>query len=99
MRLGALRFLIPAAGFAAVALAAGCVTPSVNKQVTTLGQVDMTGMVCRRAAPTGSSLPKTVCATQAAWDREDARAIAFSEKLHEESNRQTNTDPFGRMRN
>src|SRR5882672_4531042 len=99
MRIASLTYLISAAGFAVAALASGCTTPSVNKQVTTLGQVDMTGMVCRRAAPTGSSLPKTICATQAAWDRSDAQAIAFSEQLHDESNRQTNTDPFGRMRN
>ena len=99
MRIASLKCLILVAGFAAAALASGCATPSVNKQVTTLGQVDMTGMVCRRAVPIGSSLPKTVCATQAAWNKQDARALAFSEQLHDQSNRQTNTDPFGRMRN
>jgi hypothetical protein len=89
------------AGCAAMAaLAPGCATkPSFTRTVTTLGEVDMTGMVCRRSAPAGSHIPQTVCASQATWDRQDAAEAAASARLRDDGNRQTNVDQFGRGRN
>jgi hypothetical protein len=63
---------------AALALA-GCVTPSVTKEVTTLGEVDMTDMVCRREVPTGSNHGHTVCAHAKDWAAYDKRQAAASE--------------------
>ena len=81
-------------------VAAGCAaTPSYTKTVTTLGEVDTSGLVCRRARPVGSSIPKTICTSQAAWDRQDAAEAQASERMRDAANRQTNVDQFGRSRN
>ena len=85
---------------AMAALAFGCsATPSYTRTMTTLGEIDTTGLVCRRSPPTGSSIPKTICASQAAWDRQDAADAAASARMHEDASRHTNVDVFGRNRN
>ncbi len=85
---------------AALALAdlalAGCVTPTTTKRITTLGEVDMTNMVCRREVPTGSSKPKTTCARAEDWAAYDKREAAASEAFFDAWRQLPNVDKFNR---
>jgi hypothetical protein len=100
MRNGGRDWLALTASLALAALACGCTaTPTYTRTVTTLGEVDTTGLVCRRGQPTGSSIPRTICASQAAWDKQDAAEAAASARMHDEDSRHANVDPFGRTRN
>lgn len=100
MKRGSGRYLALTLGLAVAAMAPGCsIAPAYTKTVTTLGEVDTTGLVCRRSKPTGSSIPKTICASQAAWDKRDADEEAASARMHDDASRHTNVDPFGRNRN
>jgi hypothetical protein len=53
-------------------LVAGCAaTPNVTRERMTLGEANIDGMKCRREASGASSIPKTICASPALWDRYD----------------------------
>lgn len=80
---------------AALALA-GCVTPTTTKKVMTLGEVDMTNMVCRREVPTGSNHGRTVCARPEDWAAYDKRQAAASEAFFDYSRGLPNVDKFNR---
>jgi hypothetical protein len=83
-------------------LLAGCATapaPSYIKEVTTLGQVDMTGLVCRTDQVTGSMQKKTYCASPEAWAKYDARMAQKNDDLFAYNRSQTNVvDIFRRGR-
>ena len=79
---------------AALALA-GCVTPP-TKRITTLGEVDMTNMVCRHEVPTGSTKAKTTCARAEDWAAYDKREAAASEAFFDASRQLPNVDKFNR---
>lgn len=59
-----------------VALTTACsATPLVTKSRMTLGDAGIKDMECRRAVPTNSSIPKTICTEAdiwAAWDKREA---------------------------
>jgi hypothetical protein len=80
---------------AALALA-GCVTPTTSKRVTTLGEVDMTNMICRRETLTGTTLPKTTCAHAEDWAAYDKRQAAASEGLFEYARQLPNVGRYNR---
>lgn len=82
--------------FTALALS-GCVTPLATKTVTTLGEVDMTNMVCRRETPVGTAMPKTMCASPEAWAAYDKRQAAASEGLFAYARELPNVDKFNRL--
>jgi hypothetical protein len=82
--------------FLAAFALAGCVTPLTTKQVTTLGEVDMANMVCRREAPLGSHKEKTTCASPEAWAVYDKQQAAVSETLFEYARQLPNVDKFNR---
>lgn len=68
--------------FIAAIAVAGCSTqPTVRKTVTTLGEVDMTGMECRREGVTGSMRSETVCASPETWAVYDAKQRAETDAL------------------
>ena len=49
-------------------LLGGCAaSPSVNRTKTTLGEINMDGLECRRDKPPGSSIPRTICASPDDW--------------------------------
>jgi hypothetical protein len=75
---------------------ASCLAPSTTKKITTLGEIDMTDMVCRRAVPIGTSMPKTICARQADWAKYDERQIAASERMQDLLREQPNVGAFNR---
>jgi hypothetical protein len=76
-------------GLATLALAAGCATtrPVVSRTETTLAQVDMTGLVCRYEAPTGSNMKRSVCASPDQWKKYDEANQAQSEYLLDEGSK------------
>lgn len=74
----------------------GCVTPSYTKQVTTLGEVDMTGLQCRRVDPIDSHMQRTMCATPASWAKYDRKQIAASEAFFSATRTMANVDKFNR---
>ncbi|MBI1358943.1 MAG: hypothetical protein GC155_01530 [Alphaproteobacteria bacterium] len=76
---------------------AGCVTPSYTKKVTTLGQVDMTGLECRRVQPIDSHAQRTMCATPASWAKYDRKQIAASEEFFAATRNLPNVDKFNRL--
>ena len=76
---------------------AGCITPTITKRITTLGQVDMTNMVCRREVLTGSNSPKTTCASKEDWAAYDERQAAVSQALFESARQLPNVDKFNRL--
>jgi hypothetical protein len=51
----------------ATLVAACSATPSINRTRTTLGEVNMEGLECRRDKPPGSSIGRTICATPENW--------------------------------
>jgi hypothetical protein len=70
--------------FAAGTLLAGCATaptPLYTKTNTTLGQVDMTGLVCRREVSTKSRKPETVCASPEQWAAFDKRMQTKNDQI------------------
>ena len=63
-------------------MGAGCtMTPTVTKARMTLGEANIEGMVCKRVTTTGTSIPKTVCASPEAWKRYDAKQEDRSERI------------------
>lgn len=65
-----------------VALCAACsMKPAVTRNVTTLGEVNMEGLDCRRLKQPGSNIWQTICASPAAWAQEDAREAEVAQSL------------------
>ncbi len=56
----------------ATLVAACSATPSINRTRTTLGEVNMEGLECRRDKPPGSSIGRTICATPENWAQFEA---------------------------
>lgn len=50
-------------------LAACSVSPSIVRTKTTLGQVNMEGLECRRDKTPGSTIGRTICASPEHWAR------------------------------
>lgn len=85
---------------AAASLGACTTKPAISRTTATLGEVDMTGLVCRQEKPIDSNQKRTVCASPEAWAAYDKRMIEHSEAFFDEQVRQANTDQFrGAMRN
>lgn len=60
-----------------IMLGACAVDPAVQRTTTTLGEVNMEGMECRRVGEVGSLMKRTICASPQQWaesDKEDKRA-------------------------
>jgi hypothetical protein len=60
-------------GLAAIAatLVAGCtMTPTVTKVSTTMTprEIRDAGLICKQLPPIDSNVPRTICASEAAWD-------------------------------
>ncbi len=85
-------------GLAAL-VAAGCaIQPTITHTRSTLGEVDMTGMVCRTEKPVGSNSQQTVCASREAWARYDANGLAQANRLLDDAKESTNVRQFGALR-
>jgi hypothetical protein len=88
--------MAPALAAALALLAAGCAAGStVTRTSTTLGEVDMKGLECRRQPRIDSLLGETICASPEAWAEFDARERGKVDDI----NRQLESvphQPFGR---
>jgi hypothetical protein len=63
-----------------IGLTAGCsATPLVTKSRMTLGEANIDDMECRRGLLQGSNIPKTVCASEAAWNASEKRQADLSQ--------------------
>jgi hypothetical protein len=63
-------------------LTAGCsLTPSVTKSRMTLAEANISDMECRRGATTGTSIPRTVCASEKSWNSYDKKRADDSEQF------------------
>jgi hypothetical protein len=64
-------------------LSGGCalMTPTVKRSTMSLADADITGMECRHGATTGTSIPKTVCASPDKWKKYDATLANDSAEL------------------
>jgi hypothetical protein len=78
-------------------LVAGCsLTPTVTKQKMLLGEVDMSGLECRRDTPPDSNLPRTICASPAAWASFDERRRSDTDDILAEGRKHANVGAFNR---
>lgn len=78
-------------------LVAGCsLTPTVTKQRMTLGEVDISGMECRRETPPDSNVPRTICASPAAWASFDERDRRETDAILAEGRKHANVGAFNR---
>lgn len=85
--------IVTVAGLAG--LAAACATqPSLNKTVMPLGEVDMTGMECRRERPINTNQPRTVCASPQQWAAYDKKQQEESDRFFENQVKRAGTDVF-----
>jgi hypothetical protein len=74
-----------------VALISACsVSPSISRTKTTLGEVDMAGLDCRRDQPAGSHIGRTICASPEAWSKYESEEGSKSQAMLGEI--QDNTD-------
>ena len=88
-----IALLLAAAGFAA-----GCTTvPTVTKQKMTLGEAHIEGMECRPDIPLGTNMPRTICASKAAWAKFDADERYESELAFQKARSGANAGPFNRQ--
>lgn len=75
---------------AAFVLAACTATPTISRTKTTLGEVDMTGLECRREKASGSNIGRTICASPQTWANYENVEASKSQALLD--NIQDNTD-------
>jgi hypothetical protein len=77
-------FLVLSVGVLVTACSA---TPIVTKQRMALGEANVENMECRREAPGGSSIPRTVCTSPETWKRYDKaqadKSAAFFDRVAE----------------
>lgn len=59
----------------------GCASHSITRTQTTLGEVDMNGLECRRENQPGSSIGRSYCTSPEAWAKLDAKEKAQSAAL------------------
>lgn len=83
---------------AVVALSACTATPAITREHTTmtLAQIEEAGLVCRKDRPINSNLPRTICASAAAWAEFDERQRAESEEFLAEGRKSNNFSRFNR---
>ena len=77
----------------------GCTTqPSFTKQRMTLAQAGgVDGLECRRAAPVGSNMKQTVCASPEAWVKYDREREFENQLIFDTDQVKTGVGPFGRQ--
>lgn len=79
------------------ALVAGCsLTPSVKKQTMTLGEIDMSNLVCRRDTPPDSNVPRTICASPQSWAAFDENRRRETDDILAEGRKHANVGAFNR---
>jgi len=59
----------------------GCASHSITRTQTTLGEVNMDGLECRRENQPGSSIARSYCTSPEAWAKHDAKERAQSASL------------------
>lgn len=65
-----------------VMLVGACTTtPSITRTRTTLGEVDMEGLECRRDRQAGSNIGRTICASPASWANYENEEATKSQAL------------------
>lgn len=81
----------------AAALGACTMTPSVTHESTTmtLAQIEAEGLVCRKDQPTNRLIPRTVCASEAAWAAFDEKRKQETDRMIAEGRQNANFSRFG----
>jgi hypothetical protein len=83
---------------AAGALLAGCATePKITKETMTLAEANIEGLECRIDNPMGSNMPRTICASPAAWAKYDRNQEFNTDKMLE-NGRSSPNNAFDRRR-
>lgn len=78
-------------------LVSGCsLTPTVTKQTMTLGEVDMSNLVCRRDTPPDSNVPRTICASAESWAAFDSNRLRETDEILAEGRKHANVGAFNR---
>lgn len=67
-----------------------CASHSISRTRTTLGQVNMEGLECRRENQPGSSIGRSYCTSPEAWASYDAKEKAQSKALLDRSQDEDN---------
>lgn len=90
---------IAIAALASLTLAAACSTqPSFTREKTmmTPSQIADMGLTCRKITPIGTTIPRNMCASEAAWDNYDEQGVLSSEELFRETRTIPNAGRFNR---
>jgi hypothetical protein len=93
-----IRTCLAAAAALGLGACAGITTPTITHTSSTLGETDMTGLVCRQEVPIGSNRPQTVCASPTAWAEYDRQQQARAERMLDDASQGTNVRQFGALR-
>ena len=75
-----------------------CASHSVSRTRTTLGQVNMEGLECRRENEPGSIIGRSYCASPEAWATYDAKEKAQSKALLDRSHDEVNRRLYSGMK-
>jgi hypothetical protein len=68
--------------------------PTVTKERMTLGEANIDGMECRRDRPPDSSIPRTICASPAAWAAFDERRRLETDDILAEGRKAANVGRY-----
>jgi hypothetical protein len=89
---------LTASAVLSLTVAACSASPIYTRTHTTLGEVDLTGLECRKDTPINTNVPRTVCASPEAWAAYQKEEAERAERVREEADRYTNVNQFGRPR-
>lgn len=90
------RMILCSGLIAAVALGGCSLTPTVTKQKMTLGEIDISGMECRKDTPPDSNIPRTICASPDAWAAFDENRRRETDDILAEGRQHANVGRFNR---
>lgn len=88
--------LLAGLGFGAIAVSACSTTPLVTREKMTLGEANIEGMECRRDRPPDTNIPRTICASPAAWAAFDENRRRETDALFAEGRQNANVGRFNR---
>lgn len=88
--------LIALAGLTFTAACSTQPTFTREKTMMTPSQIADMGLICRKITPIGTTIPRNMCASEAAWENYDERGVLSSEALFREVRSVPNVGRFNR---
>jgi uncharacterized protein YfaQ (DUF2300 family) len=82
----------------ATAMAACSTVPIVTSERTTMtkAEIEAEGLICRKDLPPDTNIPRTICASEAAWAAFDDRRRRETDDILAEGRKNSNVGRFNR---